>query len=443
MVNIISALIDTLKLHYYPPNIPCERWITPYHSLLETLKEHKVAAQAITHTENARRCVPYTFGRETFHVQATTFQGFSITLRNQDITLSLKHYSNAKNPLLKVEFRAHYLARAGYVKALEWVNALITDHLLPQYRIKVSEIHLAKDIQGHRFTPLDYYRFQVPSRQRTLYTEKEDEQLFFEGMNFLGFVFGRGDCMVRIYNKTEEIKKYPNKAFIATTRWVYSPQYDPHATTWRIEVQIRREAFKRLFASHVGLLDGFEVVLNEIPALWDRMLSRFKYLHFSDDEATLLQSGTLSKEALKKRRQRAGLHPLWEMLAGWNHITSESLGVFHAPSVASKQYAFNALRALLSTVLKAYGNLTPELLERVVLEAQEDAQRRHGETLVDLAIRNGLDYFGRVEYVRYQYGEEIPLHETLKTTLHTHLKHATSPLFAPFAHLLTEKSSHD
>ena len=194
-------------------------------------------------------------GTAQFRVMATTFRGFSVTLRNQDVSISFKtvkmqsslktnksstQMNQTHTPIIKVEFRSSFLARLGHVGAMQYVNELITSYILKEYLIKVSEIHLATDIQGYDFTELDYYRFKTLKRNNIKHVEDNSSSIYYTGRNFTGFTFGSGDEMLRIYNKTVEISKNPDKAFIKHFAWSNSPDYNPDSTVWRIEIQYRQ-----------------------------------------------------------------------------------------------------------------------------------------------------------------------------------------------------------
>ncbi len=85
----------------------------------------------------------------SFNVMAVSQSSFNVVLQNSDISISLLKISDThSNPIIKVEFRAQFLLRNGYTVAINLVKDIINS-MIQTYKIKVSEIHLAKDLQGY------------------------------------------------------------------------------------------------------------------------------------------------------------------------------------------------------------------------------------------------------------------------------------------------------
>jgi len=105
---------------------------------------------------------------------SSSISGFSVVIANSDISVAFKKPKSiiSASPIIKVEFRAEFLARKGYKEAIRIVNAFIANHVLEAYKIKISELHLASDIQGYNFTHLDFFRLK--SRARIAQTHEEE-----------------------------------------------------------------------------------------------------------------------------------------------------------------------------------------------------------------------------------------------------------------------------
>jgi hypothetical protein len=98
------------------------------------------------------------------------------------------------------------------------------------------------DIQGWDPT-FDQMRGMVcASGFRPVYPSVDDPQTF---------QFGKGDFVVRIYNKTEEQRVKPSHW---PGVWAASPVYDRDQTVWRVEVQMRRAALTRYCLGDFGSL---------------------------------------------------------------------------------------------------------------------------------------------------------------------------------------------
>ena len=78
------------------------------------------------------------------------------------------------------------------------------------------------------------------------------------------FQFGEGALVVRIYNKTKELKK-SRKVWLADA-WARCPDYDPARDVWRFEAQLRREGLQSFGVKHP------DDALDSLPALLGSML---------------------------------------------------------------------------------------------------------------------------------------------------------------------------
>lgn len=426
----IAQIVDTIKLHFYHSEDCTSRELLDYTKTVSMLSDLKDEAYSIKHANNDMRYVNHQFGMDRFRVMATTVRGFSVTLQNNDVSISLKSVSKKVlpeqfpenydysqkvetpiQPVIRAEFRASFLARVGHENAINYVIKLVERFLIKSYNIKISEIHLATDVQGYNFHHLDYQRFKTRKQQSKEHKDggSVDHTFYWNGRTFTGFSIGSGDDMLRIYNKTKEIKKFPDKDFVKMLVWEHNKDYDPYAEVWRIEVQYRREKLKTMYDSKNGLLDGFENILASIPSLWNKALENVEMLDFNDEIClqhylgyTLDSLGVkipILYEAVKSRIRRAFTHPLWIFLKGWKGLAHGVIKPHEAPKTASFQWVSNSIKSFLSTLYKHAGDLSPKIIEDAFLRAQEETIRDKQMTLVDNAVNNTLDYLGDV--IRY------------------------------------------
>jgi len=457
MINKLCQIVDTVKLHYYHVDEMMMDDYMSYVRLVEQLVDLKSEAQKIHHSNNDMRYVNTKLGVDRFRVMATTFRGFSVTLRNNDVSISFKtvvlkqsiienskkpnetKHNQINTPVIKVEFRASYLARVGHVSAMKYINELITKWVLKEYLVKVSEIHLATDIQGYNFSEFDYYRFKTLKRNNIKHVEDGSSSIYYTGRKFTGFTFGKGDEMLRIYDKTVEIQKNPDKAFIKHFAWVSNPNYDKFATVWRIEIQYRREKLKTIYTNAQGLLDGFENVINAIPDLWGRALEKVEHKDLNDSHCldmlrgyTISKDGTasfLTNEAIKKRYQRADTSDLWLSLAEWNGYLPDSTEVYNAPKTASFQWVSNSVKSLLSTLLKYEGELSPKALEMAFTRSDAEQMDNKNITLIDNAYANTMTYLANVKRYQERNGVYYPVNKLLEVNLSSYVHEVSLNLF--------------
>lgn len=460
----VAQVVDTIKLHFYHGEETTVNDLMKYGRFVGDLSDLKTEAQSIHHSNNDMRYVNYKFGMDQFRVMAQTVRGFQVTLQNSDVSISFKslaqktkdQYPDGFNfdtvveglpvqPVIRAEFRASYLAREGHKKAIQYVVDLVKKYFLDKFRIKVSELHLATDVQGYAFKQLDYQRFRTRKSRNSLHDdENQSSGYYYAGRKFTGFSLGSGDHMIRIYNKTVEIKKNPDKEFIKWFAWELNPDYDPYAEVWRIEVQYRREMLKTIHDSVHGLLDGFENVLASIPTLWNLALEKVCMVDLDDRKCLEHFLGyrevdgvqlPLEHNTVRMRIQRALIHPLWEFLSGWRGSIGNRTETFTAPVTGAFRWVSNSIKAFLSTALKHYGDLSPKLLEDAVNRAESEIIRDKGLTLMDNAVNNTLDHLGSVIAYAGGSGEvgyvERDTFSTLCKNLAMYVREASLPLF-PF-----------
>lgn len=460
--KIISQHVDTLLLHFYHGESTTVKDLLEYGKKISALSDLKDEAYGIKNQNNDLRFVNHMIGGHKFRVMATTVKGFQVSLQNQDVSISFKSISQKtekdypekfdfnsivetkKQPVIRVEFRASFLARVGHENAIKYVFKLIIREFLTSVQIKVSRIDLATDVQGYNFHQLDRYRFRTRKKTTVGRDEERDKNgYYYFGKKFLGFSFGGGDDMIRVYNKTMEIKQNPDKEFIKTLVWSNNPNYNPDREVWRIEVQYRREKLKTMYDEENGLLDGFENVLRAIPSLWRRALESFTlvdlpkkialehFLGHTEDENGF--PVPLEQNTVSMRIKRAAVHPLWELMMSWNFSIGTKVKILTAPVTGAFTWVSNSIKSLYSTALKHFGDISPKILEDAFLRAEAEIFADKGLTLLDNAFNNTLDYLGNCVKYALHTGDtgivERDTHSTLKANSAMYVREITKNLF--------------
>ncbi len=404
-MRIINQMVDTLKLHYYPSSELNEVEITSFNNFIEKLKELKEDAKLIKNDDNDLRYIKTEILNISFNVMARSVKSFSAFIQNGDITIALKSITDkSSNPIIKVEFRSEFLARNGYVKAINQVNKIISS-FLPLFQIKVSEIHLATDVQGYNLSKLDRERFRF--RNRTLQDFSEiDGTMFASGNKTTGFSFGKDNFMMRVYDKTHQISKVKKAGYVKVLRWEQNPNYNENEKVWRIEFQFRREYLKTLVGKD-GILDGFENVLNSIPDLWSHAHSRFTHNDLSDNQCIDVYRGyfiekgvqkELSKNTQKMRIQRAGLSPFWETISCFNNFEPKiQISKFTEAKKPEVEYVINAFKGVVSTFVKLNrGNFDKDLLSEILIQANEEEINKKGFSILDNARFKAVEHIDQM-----------------------------------------------
>jgi len=455
-------VVDTLKLHCYHGEVTTTRELIAYGDKLLVLSQLKEEAYGVKANDNNMRFVNYTMGNDRFRVMATTVKGFQVTLQNQDVSLSFKSVKRdsfeypegydfdavvdtKRQPVIRIEFRASYLARVGHEEAIRYVLSLIRREFIQSYQVKVSEIHLATDVQGYRFHELDRQRFRTRKKTSTGHNGQELEHFYYFGKRFTGFSFGTGDNMIRIYNKSIEIDQNPDKAFIKKLVWEQNKKYNQNEEVWRIECQYRRAKLKTMVDEEYGLLDGFENVLKAIPSLWAKSLDSFTMIDLDEQKAISHFMGfernangdkvPLELNTVRMRIKRASIHPLWDQMRSWCFSFGRKIATFLAPKTGAFQWVSNSIKSFLSTLLKNAGDLSPALIEDAFIRAEEECIADKGLTLVDNAVNNTFDYLGALVKYETKVGEVVAHHDsfaTLQKNLMMYVREASLGLFDPY-----------
>jgi hypothetical protein len=412
--TLLSQQVDTLKLHLYPSIDITQKSIVKYRELLQTLKELKSQAQTLKAKNQDERFVVHHFDSDTkFHVMSSTVSGFAVTIKNADVSISIKDFKKLPvvNPTIKVEFRAHYLTRMGYLEAINQVQKVIDNYIIDKYSIKVSEIHLCADIQGYNFNILDLYRIKTRARTKVaIKDETEDNNqtaVYLTSNQFNSFRYGSSNYMLRIYNKTLEIKKHPEKSYIKRLKWEDNPHYKETAPVWRIEFQVRRTKLKDMYIENIGQLDGFERVLNNIDSIWSRCMEDFNLKDLSDSSVhDILRGYTINKKgnyklmtkyAERKRFQRADSVELWKDITYFNgFIPKEIKKLPKIDQVPDRRYIYNSIKGVFTQFFKQYSSeATPDNLQKIFTDCNDEILQKHEMDIIDYANIKALDYMDK------------------------------------------------
>ena len=431
-IRIINQMVDTLKLHFYFDKDLTEKQITTYNTFIDDMKILKDNAMNIKNTDNQQRFEKTILLDVNFNVMAQTVKSFSVLLQNGDLSIAFKHITSiSSNPIIKVEFRSEYLTRYGYVKCINQVQKIISS-ILPKFKIKVSEIHLATDVQGYEFNEMDKKRLKF--RNRTLQDFVDVDSSFFSaGTKTTGISIGKGDFMLRIYNKTHQITSNKHAGYVKFLRWEHNKEFNEDENVWRFEFQFRRGHLKTLIGKD-GVLDGFENVLNSIPDLWSYSTSRITHNNLSDEQCidvyrgySILKDGTkkiLSKDAHRRRVERAGISKLWNIISTFNNTEPKfNISRYKEIKKPEVQYVVNAFKGVVSTMVKLnMGDFNKDYLADIIIQANEDELNKKGFSILDNAKFKAVDYVNDMNKQYYSDGIYNDGFHEYEYSLRTNLK---------------------
>lgn len=182
-------------------------------------------------------------------------------------------------PPVYVMVRSSFLHHVGAEDALDITREMVErDLFAAPVPIQVSRADVYADFQGWHPAPGDLHRFVCRASWRRLFEEPETEtdvsrRLHSIGRRFSGFVFGKGDIVARIYDKTLELahsgETWPEAIWI---------DRDAEQPVWRVEFQFRRRALHEFRVAHVHELLNGRQDLWEYGTRWLSLRRKVRHL---------------------------------------------------------------------------------------------------------------------------------------------------------------------
>lgn len=201
--------------------------------------------------------------------------GYPVVVSNEDFRIEMGEFND---PNFFVTFSSQALWRESafdlHNKFIDWTNSLGYG---PYRTESLSRIDYCFD---YHVPEIDFDEDCFVSRSSKDSQHREDGKV-------QTFTFGKGDIVLRVYDKTTEIRQQSNKA------WFYPLWGGLEEDVWRIEWQVRKE-----------VLRGFGI--RTFEDLQNKQGNLFKYLAQEHD--------TLRQPNGDSNRSRWPLHPLWKDL---------------------------------------------------------------------------------------------------------------------------------
>ncbi len=196
-----------------------------------------------------------------WNVQRTGTSKFSYRLKAGDVTILLSRREPKGNmPNLRLEI--------GSLSAQTCLLQVVNDvrHWLERQRAvflkeQIAEVHLAADFIG-----LDLQTLEIENQERWVQRSHTFDPHYLH-RRLTGISLGKGDFMLRIYDKVAELKRSENKQEVFRELWNV-PTFDAHPVT-RVEYQLRRPVLKQF--NHLEYCNGIDTIkqlLFGLHALW-------------------------------------------------------------------------------------------------------------------------------------------------------------------------------
>lgn len=220
---------------------------------------------------------PVTLGNSNFLLHPYgSASGYPLIISNEDFKIELGEYNK---PNFFVTFRSQALWRESafllHDKFLKWAASV---GYRPYRDESLSRVDFCFDYQ---LSSIDFDEDSFVSRSCKDSQYREDGKV-------QTFSFGKGDVVLRVYDKVAEIKQQSSKV------WFYL-LWEQDENVWRIEWQIRKPVLKR-----------FDIIT--FDNLKEQQGDLLRYLAEEHD--------TLRQQTSDSNSSRWPLHPLWKDLQG-------------------------------------------------------------------------------------------------------------------------------
>lgn len=268
--------VDFLKVSFWV------RWTLDERQFLGLLDAKKKQVQE---TED-KDCIPV-FKENGFdwNLYRTGTAKYNFRLRSGDITLMFnKRKHDRQIPNCRLEIGSLSCWSPGFFAIYERVKAFLTAYGAEFTKERISEVHLAADFVG---TDIQTISIENPNQWIVLTRKDIDrgnikpmpctdpDELDFDKhyscRKFSSMNIGKGDLMLRIYNKVKELKdtRATHKQQLFSELWGVA-KYDETSVT-RVEYQLRRPKLRE-FADHEDKrIDTLADLMQAFRSLWQYM----------------------------------------------------------------------------------------------------------------------------------------------------------------------------
>ncbi len=281
--------------------------------------------------------------------------GYAYHFSRGDVHVFVSRRKDFTTPNVWVDIGSESCWSPSYDSVLDGVKSLLHDYDGDVIKDTVSEVHLCCDVVGQDIEelPIDNGRYwitratkfsayfdrdnlegvQLMQDQGTL-VEPEDKREF---PHTEGVQVGKGDILLRIYDKVLELKKNKSKQGLFAALWNQS-EFDNTPIT-RIEFQLRRQVLKQMSINSLADLETKKC------GLWSYCSKEWARLSLFDIDRR------------NRHQDRAVIHPFWE------YVQEVDFSVKYEPVVREHKRT-NKDWEYLSEMAAGYGMSIGVLLER-------------------------------------------------------------------------------
>lgn len=277
----VANCLDTLKISF---------WVDWSGSpLLDHLELAKLKAQ-----DGEQDSFPIKLAGHEWNCMRTGTRLFNFHLKRGDVQILFNRRSfDGVIPNARLEIGSQSCWTPGFSSVYDNFIKMIVLFGGGIVKERVSEFHMASDCIETSLQDLPV------ARQEQWITRAHKFSVNYDRGKFTGISVGKGDLMLRIYDKVQELRtQSTHKQPIFKEVWGMKT-FDEKPVT-RIEFQVRRAALRE-FSPKVDTLDDLK---NSLSSLW----------HYLTNEWCRLAMAPVDTE--NKHQARAIIHPFWGQVQG-------------------------------------------------------------------------------------------------------------------------------
>lgn len=266
-MKLLLSGLDTVECAYYlAPGSECKIDFAALREQRELMRRFKDTEQIV-----------FELGGIEFMLSPNgTKSGYPFLISNKECTIQFGEFNS---PSFFVKYSSfslwHEGAKAVHEKFLQWARGLGFEPLRSE---GLSRCDFA----------FDFHLANIDFDEDSFVTLADKDNKHRKNGKVQTFSFGTGEIVLRVYNKTDEIREASQKT------WFF-PMWDgPTDDVWRVEWQVRKETLKRFgLRTFDDLFEGYGDLLRYLVA-----------------EQTSLRVKTDDSN-----RSRWPVHPLWSLLS--------------------------------------------------------------------------------------------------------------------------------
>ncbi|MCI5133635.1 MAG: hypothetical protein D3920_00900 [Candidatus Electrothrix sp. AW2] len=229
---------------------------------------------------------------------------YPYVLRSGDVVLMFSnHKPDAQFPNCRIEIGSISCWQPGWLSLYNRILDWITFCGCRVFKEKVSEFHITADLLGADFSTTGFFDID------RWITRANDHFLAGKYGNHNYVAFGKGNFMMRVYDKTSELTPNSPKAIVFNTEWSKKLQAPPPKHVTRIEFQIRRTVSRELQIETVKDLAA------NLNGIWQYCVS---------DWARFTEIAITSSDRKNKNQQRYETAALWQFVQAIRFDAPES-----------------------------------------------------------------------------------------------------------------------